>query len=154
MDAASDFDFEAPIWWDPKVRRSIYDPFTFPKGMLVLLSRVVTVATVDGLVCSADLDSVRVSWPEVFDLPSCDLEVGGRVNRVFFCAPHPRTPLFDGHVPPAVSAVLEAQQGRGRLASAHVPSARWPSQTTEPMARKRMEAFRRAVRAGVLPDQT
>ena len=38
---------------------------------------------------------------------------------------------------------MEARDGgRVRLALARVPAARWPSQVTEPMARKRMIAFR------------
>lgn len=144
-----DFDLEAPIWWDPKARRSIYDPHTFRLGLLLLRGDVVTVATVRGVVCSAHLVELRASWPGVFDLPMCDLTVAGHLYRIYFCAPHPRSPQFHARIPPAVTAVLEASGRAGRLATAAMPAARWPSQLTEPMGRRRMEAFRHTIeRAG------
>lgn len=147
--AAPDFDFEAPIWWDPKVRRSIWDPRTFRLGLLLVGEDRVRVVTARGVVCSARVGDLRTAWPGTFDLPVCDLTVGGEVYRIYFCAPHPRSPQFHARVPTAVAAVLGAIDGSTvQLASSRTPAARWPSQLTEPMGRKRMEEFRRTVETG------
>lgn len=143
-----DFSFEAPIWWDPKVRTSIWDPKTFRLGLLLVRDRSLLMVTARGVLASGDLDEARVAWPEVFALPMCDLTLAGTLYRIYFCSPHPRGPQFHARIPRAVSAVIEAREGgRVRLESARVPPARWPSQVTEYMARRRMEAFR-AVLAG------
>ena len=140
------FAFEAPIWWDPKIRRSIWDPQTFRLGLLLLRDDTVMVVTTRGVVVVTDLDRLKVSWPGVFDLPMCDLQIGEDVYRLYFCSPHPRGPQFHARVPTAVAAVLETRDGvRVRLQTARTPAARWPSQLTEPMGRKRMEGFRAAV---------
>lgn len=137
------FDLEAPVWWDPKVRRSIWDHTTFRLGMLLVDDDLVTVVTVRGIICAVRRDELRIEWPEVFELPMCDLLVGEERHRIYFCAPHPRAATFHARIPPAIAAVLETRgRERVRLAAARTPAARWPSQLTEPMGRKRMAAFR------------
>ena len=154
--ATVEYDFEAPVWWDPKVRRSIWQHKTFRLGLLLVRDGHVTVASTRGVVCSARFDGLRVEWPEVFGLPMCDLRIDGDTYRLYFCSPHPRGPQFHARVPTAVAAVLEARDGvRARLATARVPVARWPSQLTEPMARRRMEALRHTIeKTGAVTDPT
>jgi hypothetical protein len=138
-----DFSFEAPIWWDPKVRSSIWDPKTFRLGLLLVRGRSLLVVTARGVLVSGDLDDARADWPAVFALPMCDLTISGTLHRLYFCSPHPRGPQFHARIPRAVAAVMEAREGgRVRLEAARVPPARWPSQVTEYMGRKRMQAFR------------
>lgn len=154
--ATVEYDFEAPVWWDPKVRRSIWKHKTFRLGLLLVRDDVVTVASTRGVVCSAPFDGLRVEWPEVFGLPMCDLRIDDDTYRLYFCSPHPRGPQFHARVPTAVTAVLESRgDARVRLATARTPAARWPSQLTEPMGRKRMIEFRTTVEqpAGGAPDR-
>lgn len=143
MATEPDVHLEAPIWWDPKVRSSIWDPRTFRLGLLLVRDETLLVVTARGLLCSGRLDEFGLGWPGVFDLPMCDLTLGTGLFRLYFCSPHPRGPQFHARIPIAVAAVLEAREGRRvRLATARTPAARWPSQLTEPMGRKRMTAFR------------
>lgn len=148
-----EFSFEAPIWWDPKVRNSIWDPKSFRLGLLLVRGVSLLIVTARGVLTTGPLVEARASWPGVFELPMCDLTVGGTLHRLYFCSPHPRGPQFHARIPRAVAAVMEAREGgRVGLASARVPAARWPSQLTEPMARKRMTAFRALLEQPVRND--
>ena len=140
-----DYDFESPVWWDPKARRMVLDASTFEPCLLLVRGTTFVLASRREVVGTGDLRMATFSWPERFDLPVCDLELDGRVHRMYFCHPHPQAPDFEGGTTEEITDVVTAAGGPGGIATRRISVMRMPSHTSLNPGGKRMQAFRALV---------
>ncbi|HEY2220618.1 hypothetical protein [Actinomycetospora sp.] len=142
MEVEDAYDFEAPVWWDPKVRRIVLDASSFEPCLFLVRDGGFVLAARSGVICSGDLGRARYSWPERIDLPVCDLALGGRVYRIYFCHPHPQAPTFDGDTAGEITEVVTRAGGPGGVATRRISVMRMPSHTSLNPGQKRMQRFR------------
>ena len=145
----SPFDFEAPVWWDPKAREVIMKPRTFEAALLVVHGPLVVLATPEAAVLSAELSRVAVSYPGRFEIPTCDIRNDGMVFRFYFCMPHPKVVTFEPDITRGIATVLEAQGLPGPPEIHRIPRPRIPSHTTLHVGKKRLERLQRLVGSAV-----
>lgn len=137
-----DYDLESPVWWDPKVRRVVLDASSFEPCLLLVRGTGLVLASVDGVVCAADLGEVATSWPEVSGLPVCDLALEGRTYRMYFCHPHPRARSFEPSTVEEITARVVAAGHPDGVATRRISVMRMPSHTGLNPGGKRMQRFR------------
>lgn len=135
----SPFDFEAPVWWDPKAREVIMKPRTFEPSLLVVHGPLLVLVTEEAAVLSADLSRATISFPGQFDIPTCDVRHDGDVFRCYFCMPHPKVDEFDQDVVRSIATVLDGEGLGGPPEIARIPVARMMSHTTLHVGTKRQE---------------
>jgi hypothetical protein len=135
----SPFDFEAPVWWDPKAREVIMKPRTFEPSLLVVHGSMALLVTGEAAVLSAEMDRVTISFPGQFGIPACDVRHDGSVFRFYFCMPHPKVFEFDQDTVRSIAKVLDEEGWGGPPELARIPVARMMSHTTLHVGKKRLE---------------
>ena len=136
-----DYDFEAPVWWDPKVRRVVLDARSFEPCLLLVRGTTFVLASGREVIGTGDLGRAAFSWPDRLDLPVCDLELDGRVYRLYFCHPHPQARTFDAGTVDGITEVVTRAGGPGGVATRRISVMRMPSYTSLNPGAKRMQAF-------------
>ena len=134
----SPFDYEAPVWWDPKAREVIMKPRSFEPSLLVVHGPLMLLVTDGAVAFSGELSRMTVSFPAQFDIPACDVRHDGDVFRFYFCMPHPKVYEFDAAVVRAIAKVLDGEDLE-KPEVARIPIARMMSHTTLHVGKKRME---------------
>jgi hypothetical protein len=142
VDLDEDYDFESPVWWDPKVRRVVVDARSFEPCLFLVRDGGFVLASNREVICTGDLARAECAWPEHIELPVCDLAVAGRVYRMYFCHPHPQARAFDGSTADEITAVVTAAGGPGGIATRRISVMRMPSHTSLNPGKKRMQRFR------------
>lgn len=142
MEAEDDYDFESPVWWDPKVRRVVLKAGTFEPCLLLVRDGRFVLACRGEVICSDDLARAAYRWPDDIDLPVCDLELDGRTYRLYFCHPHPQARGFDDTAADDITEVVTRAGHPGGVATRRISVMRMPSHTSLNPGRKRMQAFR------------
>ncbi|NMO92261.1 hypothetical protein [Actinomycetospora sp. TBRC 11914] len=142
MEVEKDYDFESPVWWDPKVRRVVLDARSFEPCLVLVRGPEFVLAGRDAVVCSGDLGRAGCSWPDRIDLPVCDLTLDGRTYRIYFCHPHPQARTFDGSTAGEITEVVTRTGRPGGVATRRISVMRMPSYTSLNPGRKRMQRFR------------
>jgi hypothetical protein len=142
VEAAEDYDFESPVWWDPKVRRVVLNARSFEPCLFLVRNGRFVLAGERELVCSGELADAGYSWPADIDLPVCDLTVGGRTHRIYFCHPHPQARTFEASTVEDIAAVVARAGGSAGIATRRISAMRMPSHTGLNPGGKRMQRFR------------
>ncbi|MCD2193742.1 hypothetical protein LQ327_10170 [Actinomycetospora endophytica] len=141
MEGDGDYDFESPVWWDPKVRRVVLDARSFEPCLFLVRGTEFVLASGHEVICSGDLGRVGYSWPERIELPVCDLAVDGRIYRIYFCHPHPQARPFEGSTADEITEVVTLAGRPGGVATRRISVMRMPSHTSLNPGRKRMQRF-------------
>lgn len=141
MEVEEDYDFESPVWWDPKARRVVLDARSFEPCLVLVRAGELVLASSREVICGGDLGRVGHSWPERIDLPVCDLTVEGRRYRIYFCHPHPQARTFEGSTTDEITEVVTRAGRPGGIATRRISVMRMPSHTSLNPGRKRMQRF-------------
>lgn len=139
--------FESPVWWDPKSRGVIMKPRTFLPCMLLVEKADALVVGEHDVVCRVPVAQAGFEWPEMFDLPVCDLHPGSAGSppfRLYFVRPHPRCPDMERETVANVAAVLGAH-GLGPMEISRISVQRLSTHANLHSAGKRMQRFREMV---------
>ena len=139
MEVGEDYDFESPVWWDPKVRRVVLNARSFEPCLFLVRDSGFVLAGRTGVICSGELARAGYSWPADVDLPVCDLELDGRVYRIYFCHPHPQAQPFETSTVDEITEVVTRAGGPGGVATRRISVMRMPSHTSLNPGRKRMQ---------------
>ena len=142
MQLEEDYDFESPVWWDPKVRRVVLNARSFEPCLFLVRGPEFVLAGSTGVICSGELDQARYSWPGDIDLPVCDLALDGSTYRLYFCHPHPQARAFEDSTVDEIAEVVARAGHSGSVATRRISVMRMPSHTSLNPGRKRMERFR------------
>jgi hypothetical protein len=140
-----DYDLESPVWWDPKVRRVVLDASSFEPSLVLVRDGGLVLAAARGVICAGALSDATYAWPEVAGLPVCDLGLGGRTFRMYFCHPHPRARVLEPATVEEITAAVVAAGHPGGVWTRRVSVMRMPSHTGLNPGGKRMQRFRALV---------
>lgn len=141
MEVGQDYDFESPVWWDPKVRRVVLNARSFEPCLFLVRTAEFVLASTSEVICSGDLARAECSWPGDIELPVCDLALAGRTYRMYFCHPHPQARTFDASTTDEIAEIVTGAGGPGGIATRRISVMRMPSHTSLNPGRKRMERF-------------
>ncbi len=142
MGAEDDYDFESPVWWDPKVRRVVLKAGSFEPCLLLVRDGGFVLACRSEVICSGELARAVYAWPDDIDLPVCDLVLDDRTYRLYFCHPHPQARGFDDSAAADITEVVTRAGHPGGVATRRISVMRMPSHTSLNPGRKRMQRFR------------
>jgi hypothetical protein len=141
VEVETDYDFESPVWWDPKVRRVVLKAGSFEPCLFLVRETRFVLASRSEVVCAGELGGARYSWPDDIDLPVCDLALGGHTYRLYFCHPHPQARPFEAATVGEIAEVVTRAGGPAGIATRRISVMRMPSHTSLNPGRKRMERF-------------
>lgn len=142
MQIEEDYDFESPVWWDPKIRRVVLNARSFEPCLLLVREDEFVIAARTEVVCAGGLAGARYSWPDDLDLPVCDVALDGHTYRLYFCHPHPQAQAFDDSTADEITEVVVRAGRPGGVATRRISVMRMPSHTGLNPGKKRMQRFR------------